>query len=222
MLVYIKLCLFGYWGMMLGLNFIYVYLNWVIKVYDFDVIYFIGLGYGGLGLVVNIYLEGIYSEIYLEIVQDEDGLQWLFKQFFFFGGIFSYVLLDMLGLIYEGGELGYVLLYVFGVVFDNFDLLVVCVVGDGEVEIGLFVISWYLNKFFNLVYDGVVLFILYLNGYKIVGLIILVCILYDELEVLFCGYGYKFYFVEGDDLELMYQQMVVMFDIVIVEIKCIQ
>jgi len=118
----------------------------------------------------------------------------------------------MLGLIYEGGELGYVFVYVYGVVFDNFDFFVVCVVGDGEVEMGVFVVSWYFNKFVNLVCDGVVLLVLYFNGYKIVGLIVLVCLFYDELEVLFVGYGYCLYFVEGDDLCMMYVLMVCIFD----------
>lgn len=149
-------------------------MNRFIKKYDFDVYFVFGFGYGVLVVFLQFYFEGVYFEVYFVKFLDVDGLQKFFKYFLFLGGIGFYVILEILGLIYEGGELGYLIFYVFGLVFDYFDLIVFIMVGDGEVEMGLLVIFWYFNKFLNLIIDGVVLLVLYFNGYKINNLIILV------------------------------------------------
>ncbi len=198
-LAHIKPRLLGHWGTTPGLNFIYVHLNRVIKEHDLNVINITGPGHGGPGLVANAYLEGTYSEVYPNISQDEDGMKRLFKQFSFPGGIPSHVAPETPGSIHEGGELGYSLSHAFGAAFDNPDLLVACVVGDGEAETGPLATSWHSNKFLNPVHDGAVLPILHLNGYKIAGPTVLARIPHDELEALFRGYGYTPYFVEGDD-----------------------
>ena len=203
-LEHIKPRLLGHWGTTPGLNFIYVHLNRVIKEHDLNVIYITGPGHGGPGLVANAYLEGTYSEVYPNISQDEDGMKRLFKQFSFPGGIPSHVAPETPGSIHEGGELGYSLSHAFGAAFDNPDLLVACVVGDGEAETGPLATSWHSNKFLNPVHDGAVLPILHLNGYKIAGPTVLARIPRDELEALFRGYGYTPYFVEGDDPEKMH------------------
>ena len=221
-LAHIKPRLLGHWGTTPGLNFIYVHLNRVIKNDDLNVMYITGPGHGGPGLVANAYLEGIYSEVYPNISQDEEGLKRLFKQFSFPGGIPSHVAPETPGSIHEGGELGYSLSHAFGAAFDNPDLLVACVVGDGEAETGPLAASWHSNKFLNPAHDGAVLPILHLNGYKIAGPTVLARIPHDELESLFVGYGYRPYFVEGDDPATMHRQMAATLDAVVADIKKIQ
>ncbi len=221
-LEHIKPRLLGHWGTTPGLNFLYVHLNRVIKEQDLNVIYITGPGHGGPGLVANAYLEGTYSEVYPTISQDENGMKRLFKQFSFPGGIPSHVAPETPGSIHEGGELGYALSHAFGAAFDNPDLLVACVVGDGEAETGPLATSWHSNKFLNPVHDGAVLPILHLNGYKIAGPTVLARIPHDELEALFRGYGYTPYFVEGDDSEQMHQLMAATLDTVVTEIRRIQ
>ncbi len=218
----IKPRLLGHWGTTPGLNFIYVHLNRVIREQNLDVIYIAGPGHGGPGLVANTYLEGTYSEIYPEISQDEEGMKRLFKQFSFPGGIPSHVAPETPGSIHEGGELGYSLVHAFGAVFDNPDLLAACVVGDGEAETGPLATSWHSNKFLNPARDGAVLPILHLNGYKIAGPTVLARLPHAELESLFRGYGYKPYFVEGDEPARMHRLMAATLDTVIAEIKAIQ
>jgi len=221
-LKHIKPRLLGHWGTTPGLNFIYVHLNRVIKDHDLNVINITGPGHGGPGLVANAYLEGTYSEVYTTISPDKEGMKRLFKQFSFPGGIPSHVSPDTPGSIHEGGELGYSLSHAFGAAFDNPDLIVACVVGDGEAETGPLATSWHSNKFLNPVCDGAVLPILHLNGYKIAGPTVLARIPRDELEALFRGYGYKPYFVEGDDPMTMHQLMAATLDSVVAEIKRIQ
>jgi xylulose-5-phosphate/fructose-6-phosphate phosphoketolase len=219
---HIKPRLLGHWGTTPGLSFIYVHLNRVIKDQDLSMIYIAGPGHGGPALVANAYLEGTYSEVYLNIAQDEEGMQRLFKQFSFPGGIPSHVAPETPGSINEGGELGYSLSHAYGAAFDNPDLIVACVVGDGEAETGPLATSWHSNKFLNPVHDGAVLPILHLNGYKIAGPTVLARIPRDELEALFRGYGYTPYFVEGDDPAQMHQLMAAALDTVIADIKRIQ
>ncbi len=221
-LEHIKPRLLGHWGTTPGLNFIYVHLNRIIKKYDLNVIYVAGPGHGGPGMVANTYLEGTYSEFYPNITQDEEGLQKLFKQFSFPGGIPSHVAPETPGSINEGGELGYSLVHAYGAVFDNPDLLVACVVGDGEAETGALAASWHSNKFLNPVHDGAVLPILHLNGYKIANPTVLARIPKEELEQLFKGYGYKPYFVEGDVPEEVHELLATTLDIIVEEIKQIQ
>ncbi|MGZ8983462.1 MAG: phosphoketolase family protein [Methylotenera sp.] len=222
LLSHVKPRLLGHWGTAPGLNFIYVHLNRIIKKYDLNMIYIAGPGHGGPALVANTYLEGTYSEFYPNISQDEAGMKKLFKQFSFPGGIPSHVAAETPGSIHEGGELGYSLSHAFGAVFDNPDLIVSCVVGDGEAETGPLATSWHSNKFLNPEFDGAVLPILHLNGYKIAGPTVLARIHHDELESLFRGYGYLPYFVEGDDPAAMHQMMAATLDVVIAEIKAIQ
>ncbi|WP_430454433.1 phosphoketolase family protein [Rhodopirellula europaea] len=219
---HIKPRLLGHWGTTPGLNLIYVHLNRVIKEHDLNVLYVTGPGHGGPGLVANTYLEGTYSERYSDISQDEDGLRRLFKQFSFPGGIPSHVAPETPGSIHEGGELGYALSHAYGAAFDNPDLIVSCVIGDGEAETGPLATSWHSNKFLNPVCDGAVLPILHLNGYKIAGPTVLSRISREELEQLFRGYGYTPYFVEGSDPEDMHQLMAATFDKVFAEIRQIQ
>lgn len=221
-LAHIKPRLLGHWGTTPGLNFVYVHLNRIIKAYDAHVLYVTGPGHGGPGLVANAYLEGTYSEVYPNISQDEQGMTRLFKQFSFPGGIPSHVSPETPGSMHEGGELGYSLSHAFGAAFDNPDLLVACVVGDGEAETGPLATSWHSNKFLNPVRDGAVLPILHLNGYKIAGPTVLARLPHDELESLFAGYGYRPYFVEGDDPDTMHQQMAAALDKVVSGIKKIQ
>lgn len=218
----IKPRLLGHWGTTPGLNFIYVHLNRLIKSHELDMIYLAGPGHGGPGIVANVYLEGTYSEYYPNISQDEEGLKKLFKQFSFPGGIPSHVAPETPGSIHEGGELGYVVSHAYGAVFDNPDLIAACVVGDGEAETGPLAGSWHSNKFLNPVTDGAVLPILHLNGYKIANPTVLARISREELENLFLGYGYKPYFVEGEDPVEMHQKMAQTMDAVLREIKEIQ
>jgi len=221
-LKHVKPRLLGHWGTTPGLNFMYVHLNRIIKQYDLNMIYVTGPGHGGPGLVANTYLEGTYSELYPNISQDEQGLKKLFKQFSFPGGIPSHVAAEVPGSINEGGELGYSLAHAFGAAFDNPDLIVACVVGDGEAETGPLATSWHSNKFLNPVRDGAVLPILHLNGYKIAGPTVLARIPRDELEALFRGYGYTPYFVEGEDAPEMHQLMAATLDAIVAEIHHIQ
>ncbi len=219
---HIKPRLLGHWGTTPGLNFIYVHLNRLIKARDLNVIYIAGPGHGGPGLVANTYLEGTYSEVYPNISQDTEGMSKLFKQFSFPGGIPSHVAPETPGSIHEGGELGYSLSHAYGAAFDNPDLIVACVVGDGEAETGPMATAWHSNKFLNPARDGAVLPILHLNGYKIANPTVLARISPQELESLFLGYGYKPYFVEGSDPQTMHQLMAQTLDNIFDEIKSIQ
>ncbi|MGC9965534.1 MAG: phosphoketolase family protein [Syntrophobacteraceae bacterium] len=221
-LEHVKPRLLGHWGTTPGLNFIYVHLNRIIKKYDLDVIYVTGPGHGGPGLVANTYLEGTYSELYPNISQDEQGMKRLFTQFSFPGGIPSHVAPETPGSINEGGELGYSLAHAYGAAFDNPDLLVACVVGDGEAETGPLATCWHSNKFLNPVHDGAVLPILHLNGYKIANPTVLARISHEELDQLFRGYGYTPYFVEGADPDEVHQLMAATLDTIVAEIKLIQ
>ena len=214
--------LLGHFGTTPGLNFIYVHMNRVIVKNDLNAIYVTGPGHGGPGIVANTYLEGSYTELYPKITQDAAGMQRLFQQFSWPGGIPSHASPDTPGSINEGGELGYSILHAYGAAFDNPDLLVCCVVGDGEAETGALATSWHSNKFLNPAHDGAVLPVLHLNGYKIAGPTVLARIPKEELIDLFVGYGYKPYFVEGDDPPLMHQLMAATLDKVIAEIKDIQ
>jgi len=218
----VKPRLLGHWGTTPGLNLIYAHLNRVIKNWDLDVIYIAGPGHGGPGLVANTYLEGTYSEVYPGITQDATGMGRLFKQFSFPGGIPSHVAPETPGSIHEGGELGYALVHAYGAAFDNPDLIVACVIGDGEAETGPLATSWHGNKFLNPATDGAVLPILQLNGYKIANPTVLARIPHEELESLLRGYGYSVYWVEGDDPEAVHQQMAATMDTVIGEIHAIQ
>lgn len=219
---HIKPRLLGHWGTTPGLNFIYVHLNRIIKQYDLNMIYITGPGHGGPALVANAYLEGTYSEVYPNVSQDEQGMKRLFKQFSFPGGIPSHVAPETPGSIHEGGELGYALSHAYGAAFDNPDLIVACVVGDGEAETGPLATSWHSNKFLNPVTDGVVLPILHLNGYKIANPTILARIGRDELEQLLRGYGHHPYFVEGSDPQTMHRLMAETLDVVVEEIQKIK
>src|SRR6059036_2766014 len=219
---HIKPRLLGHWGTSPGLNMLCVHLNRVIKKDDLNVIYIIGPGHGGPAIVAHAYLEGTYSEVYPNIGQDEAGLQRLFKQFSFPGGIPSHVAPETPGSIHEGGELGYALSHAYGAAFDNPNLIVACVVGDGEAETGPLATGWHGNKFLNPRHDGAVLPILHLNGYKIANPTVLARIEHAELEALLRGYGYVPYFVEGDDPEPMHQLMAGTLDRVVADIRRIQ
>ena len=219
---HIKPRLLGHWGTTPGLNLIYVHMNRMIANRDLNVIYVAGPGHGGPGLVANTYLEGSYSEFYPHIARNTDGMRRLFRQFSFPGGIPSHVAPETPGSIHEGGELGYSMSHAFGAAFDNPDLIVCCVVGDGEAETGPLATAWHSNKFLNPARDGAVLPILHLNGYKIANPTVLARIGNEELESLLTGYGYHPYFVEGSDPALMHQRMAATLDRVIAEIKEIQ
>jgi xylulose-5-phosphate/fructose-6-phosphate phosphoketolase len=218
----IKHMLLGHWGTTPGQNFIYVHLNRVIKKYDLDMIYVSGPGHGGPAVVANTYLEGTYSEIYPNISQDEAGLQKLFKQFSFPGGIPSHASPECPGSIHEGGELGYSLSHSFGAVFDNPDLIVACCVGDGEAETGPLATSWQSNKFLDPINDGAVLPILHLNGYKIANPTLLARIEPEELDQFLRGNGWTPYYVEGHEPALMHEAMAATLDVAVEEIKRIQ
>ena len=219
---HIKPRLLGHWGTTPGLNFIYVHFNRLIKKHALNVIYITGPGHGGPGLVANTYLEGTYSVFYPHIPMSADGMKRLFKQFSFPGGIPSHVAPETPGSIHEGGELGYSIAHAYGAAFDNPDLLVCCVVGDGESETGPLAASWHSNKFLNPARDGAVLPILHLNGYKIANPTVLGRLSDTELTQLFTGYGYKPYFVEGHEPEAMHQIMAGTLDRVTDEIQAIQ
>src|SRR5213083_555689 len=216
---HIKPRLLGHWGTTPGLNFLYVHLNRLIRKHDLNMIYITGPGHGGPALVANAYLEGTYSEVYPNISADEEGMKRLFKQFSFPGGIPSHVAPETPGSIHEGGELGYALSHAYGAAFDNPDLIVACVVGDGEAETGPLATGWHGNKFLNPARDGCVLPILHLNGYKIANPCFLARIPKLELQKFFEGMGYKPHFVEGHDPAAVHQQFAETLDQVVAEIK---
>lgn len=218
----IKKMLLGHWGTTPGQNFIYVHLNRVIKQQDLDMVYLSGPGHGGPALMSNVYLEGTWSEVYPDMPRTEEGMATLFRKFSWPGGLSSHVSPQVPGSLHEGGELGYSLSHAFGAVFDNPDLIATCVVGDGEAETGPIATAWHSNKFLNPATDGAVLPILHLNGYKISNPTVLARIEHEELEQLFRGYGWKPYFVEGNDPAYMHARMAEVLDEVIGEIKHIQ
>jgi xylulose-5-phosphate/fructose-6-phosphate phosphoketolase len=218
----VKPLVVGHWGTTPGQNFIYVHLNRVIKKYDLDMFYIAGPGHGGPAIVGNVYLEGTWSEVYPNVTQDEAGLKKLFTQFSFPGGISSHVAPTTPGSIHEGGELGYSLSHAFGAAFDNPELIVACIVGDGEAETGPLATAWQSNKFLDPITDGAVLPILHLNGYKISNPTILARIEPDELEQFFRGCGWTPYFVEGDEPEKMHQLMAATMEKAIEDIRQIQ
>jgi xylulose-5-phosphate/fructose-6-phosphate phosphoketolase len=221
-LEHIKPRLLGHWGTTPGLNLIYVHLNRLIKARDLNIMYITGPGHGAPGIVANTYLEGTYTELYPNITQDREGMKKLFRQFSFPGGIPSHTAPETPGSIHEGGELGYSLSHAYGAAFDNPDLIVTCVVGDGEAETGPMATAWHGNKFLNPATDGAVLPILHLNGYKIANPTVLARISDDELQKLFVGYGYQPYVVAGDDPALVHQAMAATLDTVMDEIQAIQ
>jgi xylulose-5-phosphate/fructose-6-phosphate phosphoketolase len=219
---HVKPRLLGHWGTTPGQNMIYTHLNRVIKNSDLDMIYISGPGHGGPGVVASTYLEGTYTELYPHITRDAAGMARLFRQFSFPGGIPSHVAPETPGSIHEGGELGYSLVHAYGAAFDNPDLIVACVIGDGEAETGPLAASWHSNKFLDPAQDGAVLPILHLNGYKIANPTVLARIPHRELESLLNGYGYRVHLVEGDDPKLVHQQLAATLDTVIAEIHAIQ
>jgi xylulose-5-phosphate/fructose-6-phosphate phosphoketolase len=219
---HIKNRLLGHWGSDPGQSFTWVHLNRLIKKYDLDLIYLSGPGHGAPATLSNCYLEGVYSEVYPDKSEDEAGLQKFFKQFSFPGGIGSHCTPETPGSIHEGGELGYSLSHGFGAAFDNPDLIVTVMVGDGEAETGPLATSWHSNKFLDPVRDGAVLPVLHLNGYKIANPTVLARIPHDELEALFFGYGWRPYFVEGDDPKIMHQKMAEITELCVLEIRDIQ
>ncbi len=218
----IKPRLLGHWGTTPGLNFVYAHMNRVIRNWGLDAIFVVGPGHGGPAAVANAYLEGTYSEVYPHIGRDEEGLGRLFRQFSFPGGIPSHVAPETPGSIHEGGELGYALCHAYGAAFDNPDLLVCCVVGDGEAETGPSATGWHSNKFLDPATDGVVLPILHLNGYKIANPTVLARIGDEELTKLLEGYGYTVHWVSGDDPAEMHQQMAATLDRTVEAIVAIQ
>ena len=218
----VKPRLLGHWGTTPGLNFLYVHWNRLIRERDLNMMYIIGPGHGGPGLVANTYLEGSYSEIYPHIEQNRDGIKRLFRQFSWPYGIPSHVAPETPGSIHEGGELGYSLVHAYGAAFDNPDLIVACVVGDGEAETGPLATSWHSNKFLNPATDGAVLPILHLNGYKIANPTVLARIPHAELEQLMRGYGYEPFTLEGDDPMVMHQQAAALFETMLDRIADIQ
>jgi xylulose-5-phosphate/fructose-6-phosphate phosphoketolase len=219
---HIKPRLLGHWGTTPGLNFLYVHLNRLIKEHDLDLINIIGPGHGGPALVASTYMEGSYSEIWPAITQDRAGMQALFRQFSWPGGIPSHVAPETPGSIHEGGELGYSLAHAYGAAFDNPGLIVACVIGDGEAETGALAASWHSNKFLNPARDGAVLPILHLNGYKIANPAVLARIGRAELADLLRGYGYAPHFVSGDDPMTMHREMADTLDTVLADIRAIQ
>ncbi|TSJ60296.1 phosphoketolase family protein [Starkeya sp. 3C] len=221
-LQHVKPRLLGHWGTTPGLNFIYVHLNRVIRETDANVLFVAGPGHGAPGVVASTYLEGTYSELYPDVSQDAEGLRKLFRQFSFPGGIPSHAAPETPGSIHEGGELGYSLSHAYGAVLDNPDLIVACVVGDGEAETGPLATSWHGNKFLNPVNDGAVLPILHLNGYKIANPTVLARISPEELRSLMEGFGYAPIFVEGDEPEVMHQLMATALDTAFADIRAIQ
>src|SRR6202521_1023822 len=198
-----------------GLSFLYVHANKIIQKYYLNMIYICGPGHGGPGMVGNTWLEGTYTELFPNITQDAEGMKRLFTQFSFPGGIPSHAAPETPGSIHEGGELGYALLHAYGAAFDNPDLVVCCVIGDGEAETGPLAASWHSNKFLDPIHDGAVLPILHLNGYKIANPTVLARIGDDELVHLLKGYGYRPYLVAGDDPQLMHRLMAGTLDCVV-------
>ena len=219
---HLKPRLLGHWGTTPGLNLLYAHLNRVIQAHDLSTIYIAGPGHGGPGLVASTWLEGSYTEVYPDIERDEDGIRKLFRQFSFPGGIPSHVAPETPGSIHEGGELGYALAHAYGAALDNPDLLVACVIGDGEAETGPLAASWHSNKFLNPVRDGAVLPILHLNGYKIANPTVLSRITHEELDALMRGYGHRPWFVEGDEPEAVHQALAAALDEIVTAIGQIQ
>src|SRR3569623_1584101 len=219
---HVKPRLLGHWGTVPGLNFIYAHLNRLIKERDLNILFVTGPGHGAPGIVANAYLEGTYSELYPAITQLMEGIKCLFTQFSFPGGIPSHVAPETPGSIHEGGELGYALSHAYGAAFDNPNLIVACVVGDGEAETGPLATSWHSNMFLNPATDGVVLPILHLNGYKIANPTVLARIPHAELEELMRGYGYEPYTLEGDDPLTMHQKAAAVYDKIFDRIAQIQ
>jgi xylulose-5-phosphate/fructose-6-phosphate phosphoketolase len=219
---HVKPRLLGHWGTTPGLNFIYVHLNRLIRAHDLEMLYVAGPGHGGPALVANTWLEGVYSEVYPDVTPDEAGMRRLFKQFSFPGGVPSHAAPETPGSIHEGGELGYALAHACGAAFDNPDLVVACVIGDGEAETGPLATSWHGNKFLNPARDGAVLPILHLNGYKIAGPTVLARIPPAELDALLTGYGYRPIRVAGDDPPVMHQAMAAALDDAIADIRAFQ
>src|SRR5215213_9684626 len=219
---HVKPRLLGHFGTTPGLNLIYAHLNRAIRRRDLSAIYIAGPGHGGPGLVANAYLEGTYSEVYPHVGLDEEGLRELFRQFSFPGGIPSHVAPETPGSIHEGGELGYALAHAYGAAFDDRDLLVACVVGDGEAETGPLAASWHSNKFLDPAVDGAVLPVLQLNGYKIANPTVLARIPEDELVALLTGYGYEPIVVAGSDPASMHQRMAAALDRAVAGIRSIQ
>ena len=216
---HVKPRLLGHWGTVPGLNFIYVHLNRVIREQGPNLLFIAGPGHGAPGVLANSWLEGTYSELYPDVSQDAVGMCHLFRQFSFPGGIPSHAAAQTPGSIHEGGELGYALSHAYGAVFDNPDLIVACVVGDGEAETGPLATSWHGNKFLNPAADGAVLPILHLNGYKIANPTVLARIDRTELAKLLEGYGYAPNFVEGDDPDIMHQKMAAALDLAFAKIR---
>jgi len=219
---HVKPRLLGHWGTAPGLSFIYVHLNRIIKARDVDMFFVTGPGHGAPALFANTWLEGSYSEFYTDVPLNGEGMRRLFRQFSFPGGVPSHTAAELPGSINEGGELGYSLVHAYGAAFDNPDLVVACVIGDGEAETGPLAASWHSNKFLNPARDGAVLPILHLNGYKIASPTVLARIPHEELESLLVGYGYTPYFVEGDAPERMHQQMAATLDRIFDDIAAIQ
>src|SRR5690606_12382739 len=219
---HVKPRLLGHWGTTPGLNFVYVHLNRIIRERDVNMIFVTGPGHGGPALVANTWLEGTYSELYPEVSLDEEGMRQLFKRFSFPGGIPSHTAPETPGSINEGGELGYSLAHAYGAAFDNPDLIVACVIGDGEAETGALAASWHSNKYLNPVIEGAVLPILHLNGWKIANPTLLARMPKSELEQLLRGYGYEPHFVEGDDPETLHARMAFVLDTVFDRIAEIQ
>ncbi|MDV6014257.1 phosphoketolase family protein [Haloechinothrix sp. LS1_15] len=220
--VHLKPRLLGHWGTVPGLNFVYTHLNRVITRHDLDMIYVTGPGHGGPALLANTWLEGSYSETNTDVTRDVDGMRLLFRQFSFPGGVPSHVAPEVPGSIHEGGELGYSLAHAFGAAFDNPELIVACVIGDGEAETGPLAAGWHGNKFLDPVHDGAVLPILHLNGYKIANPAILARIPHDELDALLRGYGYAPYYVTVDQPEQAHQRMATVLDDVVEQITLIR
>ena len=218
----VKPRLLGHWGTTAGLNFIYTHLNRLIVKNDLNMMYVIGPGHGGPGLAAHTYLEGSYTEIYPAVEQNRYGLHRLFQQFSWPYGIPSHVAPEIPGSIHEGGELGYSVLHAYGAAFDNPDLIVACIVGDGEAETGPCATSWHSNKFLNPVKDGAVLSILHLNGYKIANPTVLARIPENELLDLFRGYGYRPVLIAGNDPAEMHQLMAASLDEILADIHSIQ
>src|SRR5687768_16425181 len=219
---HVKPRLLGHWGTTPGLNFLYAHFSRVIAARDLDAIWIVGPGHGGPAAVANAWLEGTETEVYPNLTRDEAGMRRLFKQFSFPGGVGSHVTPEIPGSIHEGGELGYALVHAYGAAFDNPDLLVFCIVGDGEAETGPLAASWHSNKFLDPVRDGAVLPILHLNGYKIANPTVLARIPRDELRALFEGYGHEVLDVEGDDPAEVHQRMAATLDRCLDDIADIQ
>ncbi|MCP1676941.1 xylulose-5-phosphate/fructose-6-phosphate phosphoketolase [Natronocella acetinitrilica] len=219
---HIKPRLLGHWGTTPGLNFIYAHLNRVIQALDLNMIFITGPGHGGPALSANTWLEGSFSEVYPQVARDAEGMARLFRQFSFPGGLPSHAAPEIPGSIHEGGELGYALSHAFGAAFDNPDLIVACVIGDGEAETGPLATAWHSNKFLNPASDGAVLPILHLNGYKIANPTVLARISVDELDSLMTGYGYRMILVDGENIPQAHQAMAAALDEAVAEIHAIQ